>query len=406
MWMLIRILIAIVFLAVLEFYFIKKSTSTIKQIIPNILPKTIKRFRWIFLIVINLFPLILISAFAYASITSQSPSFTDSTWLDYLIIYPFWFLFILTFQLVIYYLLFDIIRLIIYPIYKKHKEKYLKYESYLVLILFVFFLIYIPARIIYDYHAVDVKEINFTKTDLPASLNNFKLVFISDIHADRYTNDKRLKNFIDKVNAANPDLVLIGGDFITSTPKYINKAAKYIGMIKSKYGVYSCVGDHDNWVYRQDSQRSIKEISDALKKYNVEMIDNKDKVIPVGNSSIGISFITNTYVKQISTNVLDSLLNSNNAYFKILLVHQPKQSLIDAAEKKGYDLLLAGHTHGGQLTLLFPFIQLTPTLVETTFIRGEKYYGKMLAIVTHGLGMSIAPVRYNSTPEVVVIKFQ
>ena len=71
--------------------------------------------------------------------------------------------------------------------------------------------------------------------------------------------------------------------------------------------------------------------------------------------------------------------------------------------KNNYDLFLAGHTHGGQITLVFPFIQLTPTLIETRYIKGDFYFNDMLAIVCGGLGMSLAPVRYNSTPEIVII---
>lgn len=85
------------------------------------------------------------------------------------------------------------------------------------------------------------------------------------------------------------------------------------------------------------------------------------------------------------------------------LTHQPQEFLINSAVKNNYDLFLAGHTHGGQITLIFPFIQLTPTLFETTYIKGDFYFNDMLAIVCGGLGMSLAPVRYNSTPEIVLI---
>jgi len=64
------------------------------------------------------------------------------------------------------------------------------------------------------------------------------------------------------VNKLNPDLVLIGGDLISGTPHYIETAAEYLGMIKSKYGVYSCRGDHDHWAFRPDVQRSINTITD------------------------------------------------------------------------------------------------------------------------------------------------
>ena len=77
------------------------------------------------------------------------------------------------------------------------------------------------------------------------------------------------------------------------------------------------------------------------------------------------------------------------------------------------DLYLAGHTHGGQISFVFPFVQFTPTMFETRYIRGDFWFdnpGKpgtsMLMVVTRGLGMSLAPIRYNSTPEVTLIVLQ
>ena len=102
------------------------------------------------------------------------------------------------------------------------------------------------------------------RNNLPKELDGFKIAFISDIQADRYTDEKRLMRYIDKINEANPDLVLIAGDVITSSPDYIETAAKYIGKIKSTYGTFSCVGDHDNWAYRQDYVRSLSEVTGAL----------------------------------------------------------------------------------------------------------------------------------------------
>jgi predicted MPP superfamily phosphohydrolase len=237
-------------------------------------------------------------------------------------------------------------------------------------------------------------------------LIGLKIAFISDIQADRYTDDKRLERYVEMVNETHPDLVLIAGDVITSTPNYIETAAKYIGRIKSKYGIYSCVGDHDNWAYRRDYVRSLHEVEIALNNYNVSMLDNDVHYIKVDTSQIGITFITNTYVSDISETTLKNISAANRAEFKIFLTHQPRDFLISSAVKNDYDLFLAGHTHGGQITFLFPFIQLTPTLIETTFIKGVRHYGKMLAIVTRGLGMSLAPVRYNSTPEIVIIKLE
>ncbi|MCB0753000.1 MAG: hypothetical protein KDC52_16125, partial [Ignavibacteriae bacterium] len=115
-------------------------------------------------------------------------------------------------------------------------------------------------------------------------------------------------------------------------------------------------------------------------------------------------FATNTYVETISEKVLDSLtINKSNADIRIFLTHQPREFMIEKAFEMNYDLYLCGHTHGGQITFLFPFYNLSPTLIETPYMRGEFNFGKMLMVVTRGLGMSLAPVRYNSTPEITII---
>jgi hypothetical protein len=297
----------------------------------------------------------------------------------------------------------DLLKLIFYPLYKKHKTKLYRVQVKIFLALTLFFAIYIPARIIYDFNTVEIRTVDYKKKNLPKELEGIKIAFIADVQADRYTDEKRLMRYVNKINESSPDLVLIAGDVITSTPDYIETAAKYIGKIKSKYGTYSCVGDHDNWAYRQDYVRSLDEIKKSLNDFKVEMPDNELRFIEIDSSRIGISFITNTYVSEISETTLQNLASSNKAEFRIFLTHQPQEFLINSAVKNNYDLFLAGHTHGGQITLLFPFIQLTPTLIETRYIKGDFYFNNMLAIVCGGLGMSLAPVRYNSTPEIVLI---
>ena len=193
---------------------------------------------------------------------------------------------------------------------------------------------------------------------------------------------------------------------ITSTPNYIELSANQLSKLKSKHGIFTCVGDHDNWAYRGDNERSKREITEALAKVNIPMIDNNKLYLGIDSSNIEVTFITNTYVKTIEENLLDSLTNNySNTDFRIFLTHQPREFLIQKAKEKKYDLFLAGHTHGGQITFLFPFYNLSPTMIETLYMRGKFEFDSLTMFVSRGLGMSLAPVRYNSTPEVTVIKF-
>jgi predicted MPP superfamily phosphohydrolase len=358
----------------------------------------------------NLYPLILIIFFIYFAITGSYATPPESRIIDYLFIYPFWISFILMIQCGLFFVVLDLLKLFSYPFLKKYKPGLTRLHSTLLFLIIGFFLLYIPIRIIYDYNAVSIRITEYKNNKLPTALDNLKIAFISDIQADHYTDEGRLSHFINIVNSLNPDLILMAGDIITTGPKYIEAGAKQIGKLKSKYGVYSCVGDHDNWAYRNNYQRSINEVTLALEKNNVQMIDNENKIINVDGTEIAITFITNTYVKIAPWTILDSLSANDDSSFKIFLTHQPRPHLIEVAKKNNYNLFLAGHTHGGQISFVFPFVQLSPTMFETKYIRGDFWFdnpGKarasMLMVVTRGLGMSLAPIRYNSTPEVTLI---
>ncbi|MGB5528566.1 MAG: metallophosphoesterase [Ignavibacteriaceae bacterium] len=410
MWVLLRLIIGIALLVAAEFYFIKRLNVAVKHFYPKFYQEKFRLIRKIFLVWMNLYPLVLLFIFIYFAVTASYLTAPESKIVDYLLIYPFWISFILMIQCFLFFIPMDLIKLLTSMLTKIDKEILVRVHSALVFIIAGFFILYIPIRVIYDYNIVDVREIKYELKNLPTSLENFKISFISDIQADHYTDEGRLNKFINTVNSLNPDLILIAGDLITTGPDYIELSAREVGKLNAKYGVYSCVGDHDNWAYRNDYARSLAEVEAALYANNVQMIDNGIRNINVDDAEIEITFITNTYVETVSESVLDSLSSNSFGDLKIFLAHQPRPHLIESAQINNFDLYLAGHTHGGQITFVFPFIQLTPTMFETKYTRGDFWFenpdkaGKsMLLVVTRGLGMSLAPIRYNSTPEVTLI---
>jgi hypothetical protein len=403
MWIIIRLLIGIAILLLVEFYFVKRLNLAVKHFFPKFYENKFRLVRRVYLIWVNLYPLALIFIFTYFAVTGSYLSSPENKLIDYLLIYPFWINFLLTIQCVVFLIPLDIIKLVSFLLLKKNKLSLERIHSAILFLIIGFFLFYVPIRIIYDYNSVSIREVEYKKDNLDSSLENFKLVFITDIQADHYTDEGRLSNYINKVNSLNPDLILIAGDLITTGPDYIQLSAREVGKLKAKYGIYSCIGDHDNWAYRNDYARSLTEVTSALNYNGVEMIDNDNRIINVDSADIAITFITATYVEDVPKIILDSLSTNSNGNFKIFLTHQPQPELIETAQKNNFNLFLAGHTHGGQITLVFPFIQLTPTMIETKYIRGDFWFGSMLMIISRGLGMSLAPIRYNSTPEITLI---
>jgi predicted MPP superfamily phosphohydrolase len=400
----ILVAITIALAIISQIYCAKKVISTIKQLFPSIYGRKTKIGITVFLIIFNVYFILFILFWIRITFSASSYPLQDSFTFNFLVVYPTFMIFLITLQIGLFLLLFDIIKLVFLPLYLSKKEIWKSLEAKAILVLVVFFVIYVPVRIIVDYNVFPVKNVDYKKQSLPQEMNDFKILFISDIHADQFTNENRLGRFIDKVNMNKPDLVLIAGDLITKGNSYINMSAEFLGKIKSNYGVFTCIGDHDHWVYREDRRRSIREITQALKKYGIPMLDNQNLTLNVRSSKLLLTFITNTYAERITPDMLNELTSSydKSDNLRILITHQPSNFVVNRAVEEKYDLMLAGHTHGGQITFLFPFINLTPTYIETKYVKGAFRLKDTLLYVTRGLGMSVIPLRYNSSPEIVV----
>jgi predicted MPP superfamily phosphohydrolase len=94
------------------------------------------------------------------------------------------------------------------------------------------------------------------------------------------------------------------------------------------------------------------------------------------------------------------------ADLKILLVHQPSEMVITEASEYGYHVLLAGHTHGGQI-IFRPFgLTITPTQMENNIFTGTFKREEMAVIITNGIGVSLVPLRYRARGEIVKFRLK
>ncbi len=400
-----RLTLAVLIFFIVEFYFYRRTKKSIRAIFPKLDKTKLNKIFRAVIIFTNLYPALLIIYFVYLMV-SGSPriSAIESPFFDWFLVYPFWISVLIIVQSTAILIPIDLFRLILFPLYKKHRDNIGRKAAIISLIIISASVIYVPVRVAYDYHFVSTRVTEVEIENLHEDLEDFKITLIADTQADWYTDEARINKYIETAISTNPDLVLIAGDIITGTPRYIEAGANAFKNLTAPYGVYTCVGDHDNWAYREDNARSLREISAALKAVGVEMVDDDNRIIKVDSAAINISFVTYTYSRRIEQAALELLSMRNGEHdLDIFMTHQPNEQLVTLANELNYDLYFAGHTHGGQLTILFPFINLTPTLMETNYVKGNFSIGAMELIVNRGLGMSIAPVRYNSTPEVTVI---
>jgi predicted MPP superfamily phosphohydrolase len=130
-------------------------------------------------------------------------------------------------------------------------------------------------------------------------------------------------------------------------------------------------------------------------------MQNAHHLLNIKGSSILITGVTQIYSRKISAEDLDQLLSKAPAAdLKILLVHQPSPFIIESAQKNGYNLVLAGHTHGGQIRFKPLGFTFTPSMLETPYFSGIFKVGKLYVTVTNGIGLTFAPVRYQAPAEI------
>jgi predicted MPP superfamily phosphohydrolase len=347
-----------------------------------------------------LYPILLLASYLFGF---SSVFLGSSILIDALLIYPFWFGIVLAVQLSLLFLAIDLLQLPFRLIRNRCKINWLSAQAWLTMILACTAPVYLAARIYNDTLRVRTRQIEIRIADLPDELNGLRIAQITDIHVDRRTNGKKLQAYVDQVNQSNPDLILFCGDLISSGDGYIGQAANALGQMKARLGVYAVLGDHDYFTGSELIARS-------LQANGVTVLENASRLLDgsvshlLGSSRIALTGATNVYRRPLTRSEAERLISERPlASLHIFFTHQPTPWLVEAVAGGGYDLFIAGHTHGGQVVFPLPGFPLTGSRFETRYVSGFYKVGRMLVSTSNGLGLTLAPIRYHAPAEVTLI---
>lgn len=314
------------------------------------------------------------------------------------IFYLFWGGFAFSFQVLIWIVGLDLVKLLVNYGVGINASFVDRGYGILVVGIAVLTLSYTATKMYLDTTRIEVERVELKIENLPPDLEGFKVVHISDIQADRYTGEQEIKRYIEQVNAQEPDLVVFTGDLISYGTRYIDMAAHQLSDIDARYGVYFVIGDHDYWA-------GTEHVKLALQKHKIPILDGKNVDVGVDGNEVRLTGLTNVYSRKAPASEVRRLLqDTTGARVKILASHQVSDLLINTALANGYNLILAGHTHGGQIRVPFFFKMFSASDFETSYIKGQYWLEKTLLNLNHGLGFTLAPVRYNAPPNVTVIQ--
>jgi predicted MPP superfamily phosphohydrolase len=226
---------------------------------------------------------------------------------------------------------------------------------------------------------------------LPKGLDGLRIVHLSDLHFGPIVNPKHLERAIEAANDLRPDLIALTGDYISHDRSYAAPCAELVGRLRARYGVYAVLGNHDHWT-------DAALIADLFRAEGITVLLNEGMRLDLNGESFWLSGVNDTMVGLEDLPL--ALAGSGDNEMKLLLAHNP--IILRRAARAGVDLVLSGHTHGGQVTLR-PEKNLSGR-PRRRLLRGLGRRGNTQIYVTRGLGTVVLPIRYGCPPEVSLLE--
>jgi len=228
---------------------------------------------------------------------------------------------------------------------------------------------------------------------LPQGLEGLRIVQLSDLHYGPLVNPSHLERAIQAANDLRPDLIALTGDYISHDRSYAAPCAELVGRLRSTHGVFAVLGNHDHWT---DAEL----IADLFRAEGIRVLLNEGLRIDLRGESFWLAGVNDTMVGLEDLPL--ALAGSSDDELKLLLAHNP--IILRRAARAGVDLVLSGHTHGGQVTLRPE--KNRAGRPRRRLLRGLGRRGNTQIYVTRGLGTVVLPIRYGCPPEVSVLELR
>lgn len=270
-----------------------------------------------------------------------------------------------------------------------------KFIRFLFFVLLFFLLLLIYGRYIGTDGLITKEYV--INTNIDESFDGLKIVHFSDLHYLRVTNKSNFKKVVDEINLINPDIVFFTGDLIDKDFKLKDKEKEdlisLLSNIKSKYGKYAVIGNHD---YMKDIELfkeiySLSGFTLLQNDYDIVYGNNNDKLFIGGTD-------TYSFDKADISKVMEYFNGNDDISYKIILCHEPDY-IDDIVKDYDIDLVLSGHSHNGQINI--------PYIKKFFLPKGsKKYYDNYYKVkdtdlyVSSGIGLSRLNLRMFDKPSI------
>ncbi|MBU2610002.1 MAG: metallophosphoesterase [Chloroflexi bacterium] len=258
---------------------------------------------------------------------------------------------------------------------------------------------------------IQVTRLDIPLPGLPEPLDGFAIAQLSDLHLGPYVSVEDVRRSVEIANDLGADLIVLTGDFVYGSAGYSVACARELASLQARYGVYAVLGNHDNWT-------DADQVAGNLAGAGIVVLRNERRPLDVNGTRLWLVGIEDTgYVGffgdfgdframwQEAGDALATLLEGIPADEpRLLLVHNP--DFTEMLPEGRIDLVLSGHTHGGQVRLPFVGAPVVPSCFGQKYASGLVQGPGRLVYVNRGIGTIGLPVRFNCRPEVTLLQLR
>ena len=250
-----------------------------------------------------------------------------------------------------------------------------------------------------------VRRLDLPLRGLPRGLEGLKVVHLTDLHLGWYTPASFLEQVVEQANALEPDLVLLTGDYVHGAPEFVAQVCALLGRLRGRAGVVGVMGNHDHWVGADVSRA-------GLRGAGIRLLENGHIWLGVGGLSgarpagggLCLAGLEDPWEGRPDLEVALRGVPGDDP--RLVLCHNPDFAESASARASGgvsrVDLMLCGHTHGGQVRLPLLGTPIVPSRYGDRYARGMVKGPAFPVHVSAGVGTTILPVRLGVPPEMTL----
>lgn len=254
---------------------------------------------------------------------------------------------------------------------------------------------FVPRRVLISRFEVPVR-------DLPRELDHLRIVQLSDIHHGPWLPLEVVQSIVEHTNKLHPDLVALTGDYVVNSPRYIEPVAGALAHLTPRIGVLGVLGNHDWW-------EGVEEVRSAFDNVGIPLIDNQRRFITpdrelVEHATSGLCIAGVGDAWEDHVDFSRALGGVPEHMPRLVLSHNPDcaEDMFLLRDSHRIDLMLAGHTHGGQVCFPRKKTPVLPAMRKHKYAKGLVMGPTCPVFVSRGIGTAGVPVRVGAPPEIAV----